>query len=309
MPGGAARHEAESIEPRQIPVLEAELGDQDLAGVRVDAIADRVADRPRLLRDLLEHEVRVAALLGGLGVPRDRGALAPHRGAVETTQGGVVAGDDGHVPVFQNHDVARLAHERRDVGGDEGLSLAESDHERGAAAADRHQLIRRVLGNADERVRALEPLARQAHGLGQAVGPVVLDEVGDDLGVGLGAEVMALGGERLAQLAVVVDDPVVDDGEARPAVHVRMRVGVAGAPVGGPSRVRDPHGPPRVPAAGHERLERGDLSDRLAHVEARPVDGGDPGGVVPPVFEAAKGGEQEGHGLALTDVSDDATHG
>ena len=46
---------------------------------------------------------------------------------------------------------------------------------------------------------------------------MALDEVHDDLGVGLRAERVAVGDERLLQLAVVLDDPVEDDRE--PAVR------------------------------------------------------------------------------------------
>jgi hypothetical protein len=40
---------------------------------------------------------------------------------------------------------------------------------------------------------------------------VALDQVGDDLRVGLGAEAMALGLELAPELGMVLDDPVEDD--------------------------------------------------------------------------------------------------
>ncbi len=40
---------------------------------------------------------------------------------------------------------------------------------------------------------------------------LILNDVGDDLGVGLGLELVALGEEVLLELEVVLDDAIVDD--------------------------------------------------------------------------------------------------
>ena len=63
--------------------------------------------------------------------------------------------------------------------------------------------------------------------------------MGDHLGVGLGAELVAAGLQALLQGEVVLDDPVDDDVHAVGAVGVRVRVLLADAPVGGPARVPD----------------------------------------------------------------------
>ena len=70
----------------------------------------------------------------------------------------------------------------------------------------------------------------------------LLDEVGDDFGVGFGDELVALRGEFALEVEVVFDDAVVDDDDAAGAVAVGMGVLFGGAAVGGPARVADAEG-------------------------------------------------------------------
>ena len=59
---------------------------------------------------------------------------------------------------------------------------------------------------------------------------ILLDEVGDDFGIGFGDELVALRGELVLEREVVFDDAVVDDDE-RP---VQSRCGWAFSSVGRP---------------------------------------------------------------------------
>ena len=72
---GAAGDDEDLVDVAQVLVAEADLVEHDLAGLGEPA-EQRVGDRLRLLVDLLEHEVVVAALLGGRGVPVDVEVLA-----------------------------------------------------------------------------------------------------------------------------------------------------------------------------------------------------------------------------------------
>ena len=58
--------------------IDVELGEIDAVGVR-QAVGDRLGDGVGLLVDLLAHEGRVAALLGGVLVPVDLVGLALDR--------------------------------------------------------------------------------------------------------------------------------------------------------------------------------------------------------------------------------------
>src|SRR5207249_8196300 len=104
---------------------------------------------------------------------------------------------------------------------------------------------------------------------------VALDHVRDDFGVRLRAEPVPVRRERLSKLAVVLDDPVVDDGESRLAIDVRMRVGVRRPSVGCPPRMTNTEGAFR-PVGGDQCLEIRDFSGRLSNVERLPGYRGDP---------------------------------
>ena len=71
---------------------------------------------------------------------------------------------------------------------------------------------------------------------------LLLDEVGDDLGVGFGDELVALGEQFGLEGEVVFDDAVVDDDEGAGAVAMGVGVFFRGAAVGGPAGVADAEG-------------------------------------------------------------------
>ena len=78
------------------------------------------------------------------------------------------------------------------------------------------------------------------NGGGEVAGVGALDQVDDHLGVGLGAERVALGEERFLQLAVVLDDPVQHDRElVGVAAGERVRILVGDPAVRRPARVTE----------------------------------------------------------------------
>ena len=66
--GGAARDDDDALDAGEQLVETVELGDDDLAVA--DAAEDRVRDGLGLFADLLGHEARPAALVGGRGIPQ-----------------------------------------------------------------------------------------------------------------------------------------------------------------------------------------------------------------------------------------------
>ena len=119
-----------------------------------------------------------------------------------------------------------------DVGAEEVLAVTEPDDERGVAACADDD-AGAVGVHREQGERALETADHGAHRLGEVAEPVVLaaDEHGGDLGVGLGAELDALGQQLPLQVGEVLDDPVVDH---REPLVVAARCGCALPSVGPP---------------------------------------------------------------------------
>ena len=234
---GAAGHEHHALDGPGRRGVEVDVGQQDVAGLQRDAAAEGVGDRARLLVHLLEHEVPVAALLGHDRIPEDPHRLALHGLVVDRAQLDGARGDHRDLVVLQDHDVAGVGQDGRDVGGDEHLAAAEADHHAAGAVLGGDQPIGRRGGHHADRVRAAE-LAERA--LDRAIEPdavldVVLDQVREDLGVGLRPEGVALGLELLLDLEIVLEDSVVDDDQRTRAVGVGMGVLVGRDGRGSPS--------------------------------------------------------------------------
>ena len=176
---GAAGHDDDLVDVAQLVVREAHLVEAE-PPVGADPAEQRVGDRARLLGDLLQHEVVVAALLGGGDVPVD----------VVLLDLGGLAGEvgDRHARPAQLHDlvlaqldrVAGVRDEGGDVAGEEVLAVADADDERGVAAgADDDVGLAGV--DRDQRERALQPAADVPHRVGQpgALGDLLRQQVRD----------------------------------------------------------------------------------------------------------------------------------
>ena len=121
-----------------------------------------------------------------------------------------VAGDRDDLVLAELEGVAGVLDERGDVGGQEVLALADPDDERGVAPGGDHPVgVLRV--DRDQGERALQPAADVLHRRGQVPprGQLGLDEVGGDLGVGLGEQLVPGRLQLGAQRGEVLDDPVV----------------------------------------------------------------------------------------------------
>ena len=279
----------------------------DVALGQIDAAAQRVLDRARLLVDFLEHEVLVAALLGLRGRPVDRLGGAAHRRAGDRRDLGPAARQRGHLAVVQEDDLARVRQHRGDVARAEHLALAQADDQRAVGLGD-DDLVGRVGADYRDGVRAADLTERAADGVDEAGGSGAerfVDEVRDDLGVRIAAEAHALGLELAAQGHVVLDDPVVDDGDL--AGDVGVRIGLARTPVRRPARVADA-GRARQRALLESRLEVHELADRSHDLDAASGVQREARGVVPAIFQAPQPLDEDGGAVLGSDVANDAAH-
>ena len=196
---------------------------------------------------------------------------------------------------------------------------------RGAAGGDED--ARGELGDGQEREGALQPGGDRAHGLHEqggdaglveglaggveAGGQVEVEQVGDDLGVG-GRQQLAAGCLHLgAQGAEVLNDAVVDDGDA--AGPVRVGVDRRRAAVGRPARVADAADRGGRRGGRQRPAQVVELARGLDDVEPAGAHEGDAGGVVAAVLQAPQAVHEDGQGALGrgrgADMADNSTHG
>ena len=127
---GAAADEDHAVELGEFARRGAHAGEHGGAEVEIEAAADGVGQRVRLLVDFLEHEMFEAALLRGGGVEAELGDLAGDRDVVEIADVDGIRGDDGDVVVVQIDHPLGVGEDGGGVGGDDGFPVADADDDR-----------------------------------------------------------------------------------------------------------------------------------------------------------------------------------
>ena len=225
----------------------------------------------------------------------------------------LVGFDFDDLAVFDRHRGAGVGEEGGDRRGEEGLALAEAGDQR-ALLAGAEQATGLAGVHGDEGVVAAQLGVGGAGGDGEVAVVVAGDQVGDDLGVGLGGELLPLGLQPLAQLGVVLDDPVEDDVDLARAVVVGMGVLLGDAAVGRPAGVGDAglrrrHRALAVGGAGVQRgAQVGEVADRVLADDLAVVEQGEASRVIASVFEFFEARKQELLAGPGADVSNDAAH-
>ncbi len=206
--------------------------------------------------------------------------------------------------------VAGELDERRDVGGQEVLAVADPDDERGVAPRG-HEAPGLVGADRDQRERPGQPLAGRAHRIREVpgLGKRGLQQVRHHLGVGLGGHHDAALGELRGELGEVLDDAVVDHRDPPPARDVRVGVDVGRAAVGGPPGVPDPGRGRRHGIGGEQGPQVLQLARLLADLQVAVGHDRDPGGVVPPVLQPLQAGNHHVDGRSVPRVPHDSAHG
>ena len=155
----------------------------------------------------------------------------------------VVEGDSAalqvsQVAVAQEDDLIGVLKDGDRIGGKELLPFADTNRKR-RLAASRNDPTWLAAVHHHER-----PLTVQAREDGRnrkanvaLVG--VFNQVGDHFGVHVGGEGVSLRFQLPLQFGVVLNDPVVDDGDLAVLIHVGMGVQVGWRTMGGPPRVGD----------------------------------------------------------------------
>ncbi len=302
---GAAGDDDDAPEVPDLLIVEAEA--VELKPPVPDAVADRLFDCVRLLVDLLQHERLEPALLRRFLVPVDLLHRTLHERSVSGREGRAVGSDGDDLVVLDELHLPRVAEEGRGHRGEEHLAVAHANEERALVTSPDEQPLMRTVCD-DEGEVAFELPVGGADSLGEIACVVALDEVRDHLCVRLRREAMPLLFERRLQLAVVLDDPVQDQGHlAVLATRQRVRVLLADAPVRGPACVPDPG---RCVGGDRRRriLEELEVADRTDVLESVVRQQREARRVVAAVLEPLEAVEKERLTRARPDVSDDPAH-
>ena len=278
----------------------------DPAGREIEVVRERVGNHLRLLVNLLQHEVAMVALVDGeaRGDRMHDRALDALSLVVENLHR--AARDDRPVAVFEIGDRLGEGRERDRVGAQEHLALAMADRERAAAARGDQKIV--LAGEEHgQRERAFQPLQRLGHRLDRLQAAVERhgDQMRDHLGVGLAGELSPGRGDLALQRLEILDDAVVDDGDA--LGRVRMRVRFRRRAMRRPARVADAG--VAGERLGHEpRLEVDELSLGAAAGEAPVLERRDAGGIVAAIFKPLQRIHDQRRDRPMTQNADDAAH-
>ena len=285
---------------------------QGQAAVGVDAVGQGGAHGVRLLVDLLLHEGRPTILGGAVGGEVDLVRLALDGVTRGVDDGHASSGDDHDLVLVDLNSAVGVLDEGQDVGAQEVLPIPQADDQRGGAAG-RNDDVRGLRAEHQQGESTVELSGDGAHGDDQSARHLLIgagqsgdrtlvrgrlglvvgagQQVDNHLGVGLRGEGLAVGDEGGTQGVRILNDAVVDEGEA--PVRAGMGVGVRDrrATMGRPAGVSDAR--KRVGRRLRVELfgEVDKLAERATHVEAIRGRQGNTRRVVPAIFEARQATE------------------
>src|SRR5688500_7066661 len=135
---------------------------------------------------------------------------------------------------------------------------------------------------------------------------MLADQMREHLRVRGGFKSVAL--ELLFEAVVILDDAIVDDGDAPALVPMRVRILVGRRAVGGPARMSEADQPGQGIARKHRRKTFVDLTDPLPDLELAVAHNRQPRAIVAAVFEAPESIQQHGRGLPFAHITNNSTH-
>ena len=171
-----------------------------------DAGRNGLADGLRLLEDLLEHEMGVAALFRGGNVPVDVAVSLFDGVHLIVEEADALRRQNGDLPVLHIDDIAGMGDNGRHVRGNEVLSLSAADNE-GAVLPGGDEGVWIVGADDTESIGAFDAAQNPAHSLQHVMALVIveLQQLGHHLRVGVRLECHAVAQKLLLDLHIVFD--------------------------------------------------------------------------------------------------------
>ena len=295
--------DALNIVPRQVKVI------QHHPAIP-DAGRNGLADGFRLLEDLLEHEVGIAALFRGGNVPVDVAVSLFDGVHLIVEEADALRRQNGDLPVLHIDDIAGMGDNGRHVRGNEVLPFPAADDE-GAVFPGRNQGVGIVGADDAEGVGAFDPPQHPAHSLQHIVALVIMElqQLGHHLRVCIRLEHNAMAQKLLLDLHIVFNDAVMHQRDPAVLADMGMGVDVIRFAVGSPAGMADAQRPFHIGAAVDHVGKHLKSALGLAYLKAlglRPHR--HTGGIVPPVFHPGQTVQQNGSRFLAAHITNNSTH-
>ena len=317
MQAGAAADEHHPVQVGDLLGREGKIGQVHPPGLEIDPLPHGAGHRLGLLHDLFQHEMLVSGLVHQHLFLGDHPWLLVDVVPLQVLVLNPTPGDHHHLTALQERHLAHVGlgleqgQQCRQVAADDRLPIRLGHHQAtGMPQPQGADLSRISLQHRGDRLRALDQAAHAPEGFLEAQAPVhpLFDQMGEHFAVGLRTEDMAGVQQPALQLQVVLDDAVVDHGDALLTVGMGMGVRVGRSAVGGPAGVAQSHGAAGVGSI-LSSVQAVHLAHGLPHLDVPlTVDDGDPGAIVAPVLQALQPLKYDGPGFLPPNVSDYAAH-
>ncbi len=257
--------------------------------------------------NLLKHEVFVAGLFGHDRVPVDGLRFTNHGHTIKVAERCARARHDHHLPIVEEHHLARMREDRGHVGGDKELAFPQPHDDRWTVSGGDDR-VGVVGGDQDQCKEPAQLRQCAADGCSQPVAlPLFFDQVSNDLGIGFCDEGVASRDQGPLQLEIVLDDAVVDHHNAAFAVLMGMGILFRRPAMCRPACVADAVFTGNWTRRDHI-FELREFSRTSSDVELAVPDHGHAGGVIAAVFQFAKPLDQDRQKRLIADVPNNAAH-
>ena len=261
----------------------------------------------RLLDDLLEHEVLVAAFFRSFDIPCDTGDLLGDGLAGCVKYLDLFRCQFCELTVVEVDRISCICNECGNVGSEEVLACADAQDQRA-----------RLTGNYD-RVRLIRADNTQCIGTGKTRGclddgtaevalVVHFDEMNDDLGICLTVEVISLADQFFTKRNIVLDDAVMNDSETAVVTEVRVGIGICRGTVGRPSGMTDTDHARAVLTVIRQFAKIRDTAADLIYLDGAFIQNGNTCGVIASVFQFLKSVQKDRSCRLRSCISNDSTH-
>ena len=240
MVGGTAADDVDAVDGADGLLVQGQLGKVDAAILQ--ARRKRIADSGGLLVDLLHHEMLEAAFFGCFGVPLNGGSFVLNGLFVGVEKLNGIGRQARDLEIVNVIDGTGIFEQRGHVRSNQRAALGLADDERAvlAGSVDRAGFIGKQHA---QRVRAAHMQHCAGDGVQRVAGGlahiIVVQQLGQNLSVGLGRKGEALVGQALFDLEIVLDDAVVHDGNFFIVGVMGVCIDDRGLTVGGPAGVAD----------------------------------------------------------------------